>query len=197
MTEAVQAERSAFTTWQSQACRGRVFCVDESGIAIGERLRYGYARRGQPCVETAPYRIGRRTNLVGFVCSDGSGSVTAVEGHAICRRIFAHVMREALLPELRTGDVVVWDNHTIHKETTLIGEIEAAGATVVWLPRYSPDMNPAEWLWSSLKRKVRRACADSADALRWALGEAVGAVEQAHVAGWVRHGGFRAQPHPV
>jgi putative transposase len=201
----VQAERAAYRAWQatlSEQARcsegtGRVFCVDESGIAIGERVRYGYAKRGQPCVETAPYRAGRRSNLIGFVCSDGTGAVTTIEGTPVCRKLFSHVMTDQLVPRLRQGDVVLWDNHTIHKHALLTAQIEAAGAKLVWLPRYSPDLNPAEYLWSHVKRRVRRVGADSAEALREALTQAVASVEPPHIAAWLRHGGFPSQPHPV
>ena len=193
----MQAERAAYRAWQAEARAGRVFCVDETGIAIGERIRYGYARRGQPCVEVAPYRAGRRTNVVGFVASDGTGAVTIIEGHAVCRALFAHAMRAHLVPRLRPGDTVLWDNHTIHKDPALIAEIEGRGASVRWLPRYSPELNPAEWLWSWVKRRVRRAHADTTAAVRAALIEAAGAAHPCDLAGWVRHGGFRDQPQPV
>ena len=193
----MQAERTAYRAWQAEPMSGRVFCVDESGIAAGERVRCGYAKRGQRCVETAPYRLGRRTNMVGFVCSDGSGAVTTLTGLNVCRVLFAAMMRQTLVPKLEAGDVVVWDNHTIHKDALLVAEIEAKGASVRWLPRYSPDMNPAEWLWSWLKRRVRVACADTSDAVIGALREAVSEGDVGMVEGWIRQGGFQLQPQAV
>lgn len=197
MTEAVQAERAAYRQWQAEPRTGRVFCVDESGIAAGERVRYGYAKRGRRCVETARYRGGRRTNVVGFVCSDGSGAVTSLTGVPVCRVLFAGMMRRSLMPRLRAGDVVLWDNHTIHKDAVLIAEIEGKGASVRWLPRYSPDLNPAEWLWSWMKRRVRVACADTSEAVVEALCVGAGDLGGEVVEGWIRQGGFPRQPQPV
>ena len=135
--------------------------------------------------------------MVGFVCSDGSGAVTTLTGVNVCRVLFAAMMRQTLVPKLEAGDVVVWDNHTIHKDALLVAEIEAKGASVVWLPRYSPDMNPAEWLWSWLKRRVRVACADTSDAVIEALREAVSEGDVGMVEGWIRQGGLQLQPQTV
>lgn len=175
---------------------GRCFFVDESGIAPGLRANSGWARRGQRCVDYAPYRAPGRRSLVGWTTSTGSGHVLVVEG-SVKRATFAYLMRRFLLPRLRVGDTVVWDNHTIHDDKALRAEIEAKGAHLRPLPRYSPDLNPAEMLWSTLKRRLRRALADTAEQVEAALGEAVSQIAAAEVVAWARHCGFTAQPQPV
>lgn len=196
----VVEERAAHAAYlderRSRAAAGRCFFVDESGIAPGLRANSGWARRGQRCVCYAPYRAPGRRSMVGWTTSEGGGQVLLVEG-SVKRATFAYLMRRYLVPRLRVGDTVVWDNHTIHDDAVLRAEIAGKGAHVRALPRYSPDLNPAEMLWSRLKGKLRRAFADTAEQVEKALGEAVRQVDAAEVVAWARHCGFTAQLQPV
>lgn len=139
----VTAEREAFAEWQASVDGARVVCVDESGIVAGGRVNYGYAPRGQRCTTTdgggehAPYRKGRRRSLIGWVGID-RGGVVAVEG-SVDGDVFERFVRDHLCPRLREGDLVVWDNHSVHKRDELLSLIRARGADLVWQPRYSPE----------------------------------------------------------
>jgi transposase len=192
----VAAERAAFAAWQAAVDGHRVVCVDESGVLAGMRAAYGYAPRGERCVEHAPYRKGRRTSLIGWVRVGEAGGprkcgkVVSVEG-AVDGALFAAFVRGHLAPSLSPGDVVVWDNHAIHKGAEVRRLIEARGATLKPQPRYSPEVNAAEPLWSKVKGGVRRARADTAEALEAALRGAVESVTASDVAGWVRHCGYK------
>ena len=167
-------------------------CVDESGIVAGGRVSYGYAARGERCEEHAPYRKGRRTSLIGWV-GLGRGGVVAVEG-SVSGDLFERFVREHLCPNLRRGDTVVWDNHSVHKRPALRALIEARGAELVWQPRYSPEVNAAEELWSKVKHLVKRARADTQTALVAALAAAVAALTWEDSHGWLRHAGYRLSP---
>lgn len=196
----VVEERAAHAAYldarRNRGACGRCFFVDESGVAPGLRATSGWARRGQRCISYAPYRAPGRRSLVGWTTSEGSGQVLLVEG-SVKRATFVYLMRRFLVPRLRVGDTVVWDNHTIHNDQALRAEIALKGAHVRALPRYSPDLNPAEMLWSNLKGKLRRAFADTAGQVEKALGEAVSQVDAVEVVAWARHCGFTAQPQPV
>lgn len=167
-------------------------CVDESGIVAGGRVSYGYAPRGERCEEHAPYRKGRRTSLLGWV-GLGRGGVVAVEG-SVDGDLFERFVGHHLAPRLRKGDVVVWDNHSVHKRPALREMIRARGAELVWQPRYSPEVNASEEMWSKVKHLVRRARADTATALKDALEAAVGALTWEDSAGWLRHAGYQISP---
>lgn len=169
-----------------------MICVDESGIVAGARLAYGYAPRGERCEEHAPYRRGRRTSLLGWI-GLGRGKVVAVEG-SVGGDLFEQFVREHLAPHLHEGDLVVWDNHSIHKRPVLREMIEARGATLVPQPRYSPEFNTSEPMWSKVKHAVKRACADTQGALLDALDAAVGELTWDDSAGWLRHCGYRLNP---
>jgi len=181
----VSAERAAFADAIGAVATARLVFVDESGVWPGMRSGYGYARRGRPCVEHAPYRKGRRLSLIGWV-APGAGAVVGVEG-SVDRATFERFVVEHLAPCLEVGDVVVWDNHSIHKGAGARAAVEARGARLLAQPRYSPECNAVELLWSKLKRLVRGAGADTAGGLHEAVRAACGAVREQDMTGWVEH----------
>ncbi len=75
---------------------------------------------------------------------------------ATCQEVFRAYVEQILLPTLRAGDMVILDNLSAHKDTQAIARIEAIGATVIFLPPYSPDFNPIEKMWSKIKAVLRR-----------------------------------------
>ena len=169
-----------------------MICVDESGIVAGTRLAYGYAPRGERCVEHAPYRRGRRTNLIGWL-GLGRGRVVVAE-ERVDGDLFEQFVREHLAPHLERGDIVVWDNHPIHRRAVLREVIEGRGATLAPQPRYSPEANACEEMWSKLKQGVRRARADTGKALQAALAAGVEALTSSDTAGWLGHAGYVLSP---
>jgi len=152
-------------------------------------VAYGYAPRGERCEEHAPYRKGRRRSLLGWI-GLGRGGVVAVEG-SVGGDLFERFVRDHLAPRLRRGDIVVWDNHSVHKRPRLRELIRARGAELVWQPRYSPEFNASEEMWSKVKHLVRRSRADTTDALTDALRRAVAVLTWEDSAGWLRHAGYR------
>lgn len=103
-------------------------------------------------------------------------------------------VRGHLAPKLRPDVIVVWDNHSVHKRPELCVLIEGRGAELVWQPRYSPEFNAVEELWSKVKHLVRRARADTAAALTEALAAAVGSLTWEDSLGWLRHAGYQIRP---
>lgn len=186
------AEREAFAKWQRSVDGARVVCVDESGIVAGGRVGYGYGPRGERCEEHAPYRKGRRTSLLGWI-GLGRGKLVAIED-SVDGDLFERFVRDHLAPRLDAGDIVVWDNHSIHRRPVLRALIEARGASLVPQPRYSPEFNASEEMWSKVKHHVRRARADTTEALTDALRSAVAALTWEDSSGWLRHAGYRISP---
>lgn len=161
--------------------------VDESGFTQGMRLSHGYAPRGQRCVENAPFRAGRRLNVIGYMAVGRVGSLPVETSVGAVE--FEVFVRTVLVPSLQAGDVVVWDNHRIHRAAS-VALIEQAGASVVALPRYSPEYNAIESLWSKAKHMVRRARVETMEALRQAVNEALRSVTATDIEGWIRHSGY-------
>lgn len=98
--------------------------VDEPGIEIGARSAYAFSPRGEPCVETAPFRVGQRINLLGWTTALG-GSVRAYEG-SVRADVFEAFVAASLVPCLEAGDVVVLDNARIHSPAA-VAPIEGGG----------------------------------------------------------------------
>jgi len=155
------------------------------------RTPYGYALRGRRCTEAAPFRVGRRLGLLGWVGVRGGG-VVPVEG-SMTAGVFERFVEHYLAPPLRPGNIVVWDNVRIHSAEA-VRRVEATGATVLAQPRYSPEVNAAEPLWSKVKGHVARALADTAEELEAALCAAAAAIRESDVRGWLRHCGYACQP---
>lgn len=165
--------------------------IDEAGMEQGMRLSYGYAAQGARCIENAPFRTGRRTSLIGFAGIEG-GRVLPVQG-SVNAAVFEAFVRQCLVPTLRAGMVVVWDNARIHSREA-VRLVESVGARVLFLPRYSPEYNAIEHFWSKVKHLVRKARADTVEALRTALDVAVDAVTPEDMRGWIEHCGYQFQP---
>ena len=96
----------------------------------------------------------------------------AIEG-AMDSMVFRGYVQRMLLPTLRPGDVVVMDNLSPHKTTGVQNAITAAGATLRYLPPYSPDFNPIESMWSKVKQHLRSAAARTHPRLVHAIGDAL------------------------
>lgn len=188
----VAAERAAFSEAQPGLDASRLVFVDESGIGQGTRAAYGYAPRGERCREAAPFRVGRRLNLLGWVGLSG-GSVVAFEGR-VDAGVFERFTEHYLAPALRPGDLVIWDNARVHSPEA-VRLIRETGADVLPQPRYSPEVNVAEPLWSKLKGAVARARADTREAVEEALERAAARVTRSDVEGWLRHCGYSPQPN--
>ena len=193
LTEQVQQERAAFVERLAEIDPERVKVVDESRVVLGERLSYGYSARGERCYDEAPLRSKVVRSLIGWLGFDGSGVVATQEGN-VRGWTFRGFVREHLVPYLVPGDVVVWDNARIHGVEGVREMIEACGAQVMPLPRYSPDLSPIEPCWSKVKQIVKRLRAQTAEALEEAVTVGVEAVQGSDAEGWFRHCGYLHQP---
>ncbi|MCE9591316.1 MAG: IS630 family transposase, partial [Planctomycetes bacterium] len=132
--------------------------LDESGARTNMTRLYGWAPRGQRCVDRTPHGHWKTLTMLSAMRLDGViRDATVVIDGAINAPTFVNYVEQCLAPALRPGDVVVMDNLSAHKAAGVAEAIEAAGAGVWYLPAYSPDMNPIEKLWSKVKAWLRRA----------------------------------------
>ncbi len=150
---------------------------------------YGRAPIGQRVRENAPVGSWNTTTLVAAVRAEGPRAPMLLEG-AMDGEAFAAWVEKILVPVLRPRDIVVMDNLSSHKEKTVRPAIEAAGARVLDLPPYSPDLNPIEKMWSKIKTHLRRAKARCADTLCAAVGQALDAVTTQDIKGWFESCGY-------
>ena len=127
------------------------------------RLR-GRALRGERCRSGVPHGHWKTTTFVGAMRAEGFIAPLVVDG-AINGETFRAYVEQFLVPALTRGDVVVMDNLSSHKVAGIRAAIEGAGATLLYLPPYSPDLNPIELAFAKLKAMLRRAEHRTRDAL--------------------------------
>ena len=129
--------------------------VDESGIDKEMNREYGRAPRGEPVYGEVRGRKFERTNVIAGKCA---GKIVA-PGEYKCttdHRLFEAWFSGALLREAKPGSVIVLDNATFHRKKALKKLVEFAGCSVLFLPPYSPDLNPIENVWANLKTFLKR-----------------------------------------
>jgi transposase len=154
--------------------------------------RCARAPRGERAPGRAPARRGENLTLVAALGPAGVGAAMALPG-ALDGAACEVFVRDLLVPTLRPGQVVLWDNVRPHQRATLPALIEAAGCRLLFLPPYSPDFNPIEHAFSKVKEALRRAEARTREALEAAIGAALATITPADAAGWFRHCGY----HPL
>src|SRR4051812_5737217 len=133
------------------------------------RLR-GRSRRGQRLRAAAPFgRWGTQTFIAGLRC-DGLTAPWVVDGALDCAAFSAYVETQ-LAPTLRPGDVVIADNLSVHKSARAATALKARGAWFLFLPQYSPDLNPIEMAFAKIKALLRKAATRTFEALWAALGD--------------------------
>ncbi len=126
----------------------------------------------------------------------GMGSSLAVDGPTD-RKVFEAYLERMLLPALEAGQIVVMDNLSSHKGGRVRELIESRGCELLYLPAYSPDLNPIEEAFSKVKRLLREAEARTRKALIEAMGAAISAVTDRDVRGFFGHSGYRTSVQPL
>ncbi len=151
---------------------------------------YARAPRGHRARDQAPRNHRQNTTLLAALTSqEGISAAMLVDG-AADRIVFDIFVEQVLVPTLRPGQVVVWDNLNVHKSQRARERIEACGCAVLFLPAYSPDFNPIEQAFSKIKTLVRRAKQRERDGLWTAIGTALASVTSADAHGWFTHSGY-------
>ena len=150
----------------------------------------GRAPRGQRLIGKTPHGHWQTTTLIAALCIDGIRCSTVVNG-AINGDVFEAFVRHVLLPELRPNDVVVMDNLSSHKRLAVRHLIESAGAELVYLPPYSPDLNPIELIFSKVKQLLRSLACRTQNALWSSMQSVLDAVTPSDATNCFRHCGYR------
>lgn len=155
------------------------------------RLR-GRARRGERLVAKVPHGHWSTTTLIGALGIDGVRCSTVVDG-PVDGDIFQAFVDQVLCPKLRPGDIVAMDNLSSHKGASVRRSIEAAGATLVYLPPYSPDYSPIEPAFSKIKQMLRGLAARTRDALWNAMQSILDTVTSTDALHYFEHCGYPLQ----
>jgi transposase len=151
--------------------------------------RYGRALHGTRVDEGVPAGRWRTLTLLGAVGLSGWVAVMSVEA-ATDGDVFLAYLKHVLCPQLKPGQLVVMDNLGAHKVDGVRELIEKAGASLCYLPPYSPDFNPIEKCWAQVKQKLRALKARSVTTLQQALDEALATLTPENAANYFRHCGY-------
>jgi transposase len=145
-------------------CRHLVF-LDETATTTCMTRQRGRSPRGQRCVASVPYGHWKNTTFIAGLRDDAITTPLVLDGPMNGAAFLAY-LQTCLCPTLRPGDIVGENNLSCHKVAGVREAIEARGATLHYLPPYSPDLNPIEKMFSKLKALLRKAARRTVDA-RW------------------------------
>jgi transposase len=163
--------------------------VDETGASTKMTRLYGRCPRGERLVAPVPWGHWNTTTFVGALRHDGLVAPCAFDGPMNGKKFRAWV-EQFLVPELRKGDIVILDNLSSHKVEGVRTAIERAGAHLLHLPPYSPDLNPIEQWFAKLKALLRKAAARTFDTLINAIASALEAFTPDECANYLANSGY-------
>jgi transposase len=155
------------------------------------RLR-GRAPRGERLIAKVPHGHWKTTTLIAALGISGMRCSTVVDG-AVNGDVFEAFVEQVLVPELRHGDVVIMDNLSSHKRERVRALIEAAGARLVFLPPYSPDLNPIELIFAKVKQLLRSLACRTRDLLWKAMQSVLNKVTPSDASNCYKHCGYTLQ----
>ena len=191
----VEAKRAEYRAAAPELDAWLVVFLDEAGMRLGETRSHGLSRPGQRIVEYVPRMKWQVVTMLGTLSLSGITTMVTIDG-ALDGDMFVAYVEQVLVPSLKPGSIVVMDNLRVHKRAEAVAAIEAAGARVLSLPPYSPDLNPIEHAWAKIKGILRKAKAATREAFEQALVQAQQAITESDAAGWIRYCGYSA-PTPA
>lgn len=164
--------------------------IDETWAKTNMTRTYGRSERGGRLRAKVPYARWETTTFLGAMRSSGFIAPLCVDG-AVNGALFQAWVEQHLAKALRVGDVVVMDNLSSHKTRGVVAAIEAAGASVRYLPPYSPDLNPIELAFSKFKKLLRDGAQRTTDALWKLCGNVLDLFTEHECRNYLRHCGYR------
>ena len=187
------AARAAWRAAQPALDPTKLKFVDETGAKTNMARRYGRSPRGQRLVCPVPHGHWHSTTFLAALTVVGFTAPLVIDG-AVDGELFEAWVKQELVPTLSPGDVVVLDNLKCHKRAGVIAAIEGVGARVLFLPPYSPDLNPIELAFSKLKGLLRTAAKRTVDDLWTFIGQALDAFTPEECRNYFRHCGYTDPP---
>jgi len=167
--------------------------IDESGVKVGMRRTHARSARGARAM--AHERCGRGKNLtiIGALGIEGIVAADLLDG-SMRTPDFVRFFKDELMPVMKRGQAAVLDNLRIHHTAELAPIAKAHGIYIIYLPPYSPDLNPIEKGWSKLKAWLRKRGAPRINSLVRAVRRGLARIVKKDVLGWMKHCGY---PTPV
>jgi transposase len=185
----VAGKRRRWRGWQRFMDPAYFVFIDETGTATNMTRRYGRSPSDRRLVAAVPHGHWRTTTLIAGLRQSGILAPLVLDGPMTGLAFRAYV-EQCLAPALAPGDVVVLDNLAAHKIDGVRQAIAAAGASILYLPPYSPDFNPIEQLFAKLKALLRKAAARTKEELWSTIGRLLDTCPSTECANYLRHCGY-------
>lgn len=185
----VAAARLAWRAGQPDLNPDRLVFIDETWATTNMARRYGRAPRGQRVIAAVPHGHWKTSTFVAALRTSGLTAPLVVDG-AMNGAIFRAYVEQILAPTLSPGDTVIMDNLASHKVAGVREAIEARGAKLVYLPPYSPDLNPIEQAFAKLKTILRKIAARTLATLWDALGDSLTRFSPQQCANYLANDGY-------
>lgn len=185
----MKAARQAYSAEVAPLPAADLVFVDECGVNRSLTRHFARSPQGQRAYASAPVNWGPNVSVLGAMGHTGMMAAMSIEGPTD-GDVFHTFIEQLLVPELRPGQVVVMDNLGAHKVAAVRQAIESVGARLLYLPPYSPDLNPIELCWSKLKAWLRGQAARTQEALDEALTEAFQLITSQDAHGWFKYRGY-------
>ena len=176
--EDVAEKRLAWFEIQPDLDPRRLYFIDETGVSTKMARRYGRAPKGERCRAPLPHGHWMTTTFVGALSMRGIEAPMMLDG-PMHGEAFAAYAEQYLAPILRPGDFVIMDNLSSHKGERVRRAIERQGATLLFLPPYSPDLNPIEMAFAKIKALLCATAARTYEALVDAVRDAINSIAPA------------------
>ena len=167
----------------------KVVVIDEMGADTKMTRTHGRAPKGERVIDSIPYKDNKRVSIIGALKFKELITSMTIEG-SIDGLAFDRFVEFWLLPHLTTGDTVILDNYKVHLSERAKSLIESVGATILFLPPYSPDFSPIENYWSKVKKILRDRKARTRRMLDKSLEFAYNSISVIDILGWFEHCGF-------
>lgn len=189
----MKEKREEFRAVQPLIDPSRLVFLDETAATTNMTRRYGRCPVGERLVDPVPFGHYKRTTFISALRQDGLGAAMTIDG-SMTGDLFVAYVEQVLVPTLVEGDVVLLDNLSAHKRAEARELIEAAGCSLIFLPAYSPDLNPIENAYSKLKALLRKAKRRTVEGLRAFLLAVEDAFSPQECANFFAHCGYSATP---
>lgn len=157
--------------------------LDESGVNTDMTRRYARARTDERAVDSTPMNTPCNTTILSSIRLDGKTAHTIYQGGTTAER-FAGYLKDTLLPTLSKDDIIVMDDMRSHHARAVRDILDASGIRYLYLPPYSPDLNPIEKMWSKIKAYLRKEKVHIASGLPDAVEKAFSTVTPSDCLGW-------------
>ena len=181
--------REQWRAAQPDLAKRRLIFLDETGVTTNMVRRYARGPRGQRVKGYAPHGHWRVSTFIAGLAPEGIIAPFVID-QPMNGEIFTQYVRQYLVPELRPGDIVILDNLSSHKGGEATRLVEACGATMIFLPPYSPDFNPIEMAFAKLKALLRKAAERTRDALWDRIGQLLDLFPPGECQNYIRHAGY-------